>query len=245
MDDRVIEKFYRFSVGVDPLQRGKLRGPLVSQQQRRQRADGHCGGAAAGRFCHFAPAAGDVEGKALVVPFQEGIGYAERDAAVCFAAETVFLQEHPCVDEASHDVGTDRLLDLAVFEAEGDRFAEIVVAAHLAHHRLMRADVFPQPLARFHIEIDHLLDIHDIVFDEIDHVTARQVVVPVIDGDGGVVLVPFPVFVPGEVVAEEAAMRLLCELRVQIHEVGVLPGDTPDVSRRLDVFGQLHVPNAV
>ncbi|MPM93261.1 hypothetical protein SDC9_140397 [bioreactor metagenome] len=40
-------------------------------------------------------------------------------------------------------------------------------------------------------------------------------------------------------------MRLLCELRVQIHEVGVLPGDTPDVSRRLDVFGQLHVPNAV
>ena len=105
----------------------------------------------------------------------------------------------------------------------------------------MRADILPQPFARFHIEIDHLFYIHYVVLDEINHISARQVILAVIDGDGGVVLIPFPVFVPGEIVAEEAAVRLLRELRVQVHEIGVLPGDAPHIAGYLDIFRQLHV----
>ena len=41
---------------------------------------------------------------------------------------------------------------------------------------------------RLVVEIDHLLDVHDVVLDEIDHVAARFTRHIVVDGDNGVVV---------------------------------------------------------
>ena len=109
----------------------------------------------------------------------------------------------------------------------------------------MRGDVFSKAFPRLGIQINHLLDAHDVVFDQIHHVAQRGIFRVVIDGDGGIILVPAPVLVPGQTVAEETAVRLLRELRVQVHEIGAFLRHAAHIAGRFDMLRQLHVPDAV
>ena len=73
---------------------------------------------------------------------------------------------------------------------------------------------------------------HDIVLDQIDHIAGRRIVHVVVNGDERVVLVPAPVFLPGEAVSEQTAVGRAGEARVQIHEIAVFPIDAANIARR-------------
>ena len=92
-------------------------------------------------------------------------------------------------------------------------------------------DVLPQTLLRLAVEVDHLLDVHDVIFDEVHHVAHGLVLDVVVHGDHGVVLVPAPVFVPRQRVAEQAPVRLLGKRGVQVHEVEVVVRHAAHITR--------------
>ena len=102
----------------------------------------------------------------------------------------------------------------------------------LMDHGIMRVNVFPQTFLCLAVQIDHFLDVHDIVLDQIDHVTLRCGFAVVIDGNHCVILIPTPVFFPGKAVAEQAAVRHIGKACVQILEVGVLIVNAADVAGR-------------
>ena len=105
----------------------------------------------------------------------------------------------------------------------------------------MGVDILPQAFLRLAVQIDHFLDVHDVVLDEVDHVAARLILDVVIDGHIGVVLIPAPVFLPREAVAEQAPMGDGRKVGVQLMELGVVPGDAADVAGRFDLGGDLPV----
>ena len=109
----------------------------------------------------------------------------------------------------------------------------------------MRVDVLPQALLRLAVEVDHLLDVHDVVFDEVHHVAHRATVDAVVHGDHGVVLVPTPVLVPSQLGAEEAAVRLLGKGGVQVHEVGAVIGHAANIARGAHLARHLVVAHLV
>ena len=105
----------------------------------------------------------------------------------------------------------------------------------------MGMDILPQAFLGLTVEVDHLLDVHDVVFDEVDHVAAGLILDVVVDRNIGIVLVPAPVFLPGQTVAEKTAMGDGRKVGVQLMELGVIPADTPDIAGGLDLGGDLPV----
>ena len=100
----------------------------------------------------------------------------------------------------------------------------------------MRSNKFPQSILRFAGKIDHLLDVHHIVFDEINHISAGLLVCVIINRHNRIVLVPAPIFVPRQRVSKQAAMRHGCKLHMQIAEILIFPGYAAHIARR----GRLH-----
>ena len=106
--------------------------------------------------------------------------------------------------DTAHGIGADGLLDVAVVHLKGDGFAEVGAAVHLVDHGIVGVDILPQAFLRLAVQVDHFLDVHDVVLDEIDHVAAGLILDVVVDGNVGVILVPAPVFLPRKTVAEQA-----------------------------------------
>lgn len=105
----------------------------------------------------------------------------------------------------------------------------------------MGADVFPQPFPGVDVEINHFLDVHDVVFQQIHHVSGRGVVIVVVEGDGGVVHIPAPVLLPRQVVAQQAAVSLRGEDVVQPFEVGIVLLHPAHIAADADFARQLVV----
>ena len=77
---------------------------------------------------------------------------------------------------------------------------------HLVDHGIVGVDVLPQALLCLAVQVDHFLDVHDVVFDEVDHVAAGLILDVVVDRNIGIVLVPAPVFLPRQCIPEQAAV---------------------------------------
>ena len=60
---------------------------------------------------------------------------------------------------------------------------------HLVDHGVVGVDILPQAFLCLAVEVDHLLDMHDIVLDEVDHIAAGLIFPVVVDGHVGVVLI--------------------------------------------------------
>lgn len=126
------------------------------------------------------------------------------------------------VHDAPHDIRTHGFCDVGVDHLEGEGLVEVGVPAHLLDHGLVGADILPEPLLGLSVEMDHLLDAHHVVFDEVDHVAQGFLRRAVVHGRAGVVLVPAPVLVPGEAVAQQAAVGLAGKAVVEFGEVGAV-----------------------
>ena len=109
----------------------------------------------------------------------------------------------------------------------------------------MRTDIFPQPLLRLLGQVDHFLDVHDVVLNKVHHISAGFAVYIVIDRDHGVVLIPTPVFLPGKCVAEETAVRCGGKLCVQIAKIAVVPGYAPYIAWGCRLFRDLAILNGI
>lgn len=116
------------------------------------------------------------------------------------------------VDDASHGIRADAFLDVAIVHFKGDGFAEIGAAVYLIDHGIMGMDILPQAFLGFAVEVDHI--------------AAGLILDVVVDRNIGIVLVPAPVFLPGQTVAEQTAMGDGRKVRVQLMELGVIPADT-------------------
>ena len=184
-----------------------------------------------------------VEQEGAVVPLGQGVRHLEEDAQVLRRVLPVVGEEELAhVHDARHDVGRDRLLDLAVVKEEGQGLAGVVGPAHLRDHGEVRADVVPEPVPRLEVEVDHLLDVEDLVLDVVDEVAQGLVLFAVVDGGDHVVVVPAPVFVPGQLVAQHAAVALHGEVFVDVFEVFALQVHALDHAGHLLAAGKLRIP---
>ena len=177
-----------------------------------------------------------------VVPWQKRVLDLQLDTQGAAVRVTwVIGEEILHVDNASHGIGADALLDVAIVHLKGNGFAEIGAAVHLIDHGIMGMDILPQAFLGLAVEVDHLLDVHDVVFDEVDHVAAGLILDVVVDRNIGIVLVPAPVFLPGQTVAEQTAVGDGRKVGVQLMELGIIPADAPDIAGSLDLGGDLPV----
>ena len=112
---------------------------------------------------------------------------------------------------------------------------------HLVDHGVVGVDILPQAFLCLAVEVDHLLDMHDIVLDEVDHIAAGLIFPVVVDGHVGVVLIPAPVFLPGQVIAEQAPVGDGGKVGMELMEIGVIPRYPADIARGLDFGGDLPV----
>ena len=87
----------------------------------------------------------------------------------------------------------------------------------------MSAYVFPKSVVCFAGEIDHFLDVHDVGFDKVYHIPAGFVILIIIYRNVCVVLVPAPVFLPCERIAEKTAVSYRCECGVKVVKILVIP----------------------
>ena len=215
---------------------------LIAQQQGGKGADAHFEMMlrrflGLGAFAVF-----ELHREGAVVPWEELVLDLQRDGqGATVRVAGIIGEEVFHVDDAAHGIGADALFDVAIVHLKGDGFAEIGAAVHLVDHGIVSVDVLPQAFLRLAVQIDHFLDVHDVVLDEVDHVAAGLVLDVVIDGHIGVVLVPAPVFLPREAVAEQAPMGDGRKVGVQLMELGVVPGDAADVAGRFDLGGDLPV----
>ena len=207
---------------------------LVAQQQSRQRGDGQLHGVVRLGVGKAALPVAESHRKAPVVPGQEVVLHVKAEhrlrlVRVAFVA----FEELRHVYYPAHGIGADSFLDVAVVQLEGYGLAVVVVSAHLVYHGIMRVNELPQTPLRLVGEVDHLLDVHDVVVYQVHHVAVGHIVVGIVHRHPGVVLVPAPVFLPGEIVAVKAAVGLLRELRVELHEFLVVPLHAADIARLL------------
>ena len=116
---------------------------------------------------------------------------------------------------------------------------------HLVDHGIVGVDILPQAFLRLAVQIDHFLDVHDVVLDEVHHVAAGLVFYIIVDGHVGVVLVPAPVLLPREGIAEQAPVGDGSKVGVQLVELGVVPGHAAHIAGRGDLGGDLPVLDVV
>ena len=110
---------------------------------------------------------------------------------------------------------------------------------HFVDHGVVGVDVLPQALLCLAVQVDHFLDVHDVVLDQVHHVAAGLVLYIIIDGDIGVILVP------GQCVAEQAPVGDGGKMGVQLVELGVVPGDAPHITGGRHLGGDLPVLDVV
>lgn len=146
---------------------------LVAQQQGGKGADAHFQVILGGFTGHGAVPIRKANVERPVVPWQKRVLDFQLDAQGAAVRVTgVIGEEILHVNDASHGIGADALLDVAIVHLKGDGFAEIGTAVHLIDHGIMGMDILPQAFLGLAVEVDHLLDVHDVVFDEVDHVAA-------------------------------------------------------------------------
>ena len=186
---------------------------------RGQRGDGEMHRVIGGVVAHAAFAVRKAYLDDFVIPLKKAVFNVKgkADAALARIAG-ISGEELLHIHDSAHDVGADDLTDVAVVHLKGNRLVEIGVAVHLVNHGIVRADKLPQTVMRLMVEINHLLDVHDVVLDEVHHVAAGLVLYIIVDGNVGVVLIPAPVFFPCQRVAEQAPVRDGSKVRVQLVE---------------------------
>ena len=242
MEEHVIQPFHSLFPALDAFQLIQTLCGLVAQQQGGKGADAHFQVILGGFTGHGAVPIRKANVERPVVPWQKRVLDLQLDAQGAAVRVTgVIGEEILHVDDASHGIGADALLDVAIVHLKGDGFTEIGAAVHLIDHGIMGMDILPQAFLGLAVEVDHLLDVHDVVFDEVDHVAAGLILDVVVDRNIGIVLVPAPVFLPGQTVAEQTAMGDGRKVGVQLMELGIIPADTPDIAGGFDLGGDLPV----
>ena len=207
MEEHVIQPFHSLFPALDALQLIQTLCGLVAQQQGGKGADAHSQVILGGFTGHGAVPIRKANVERPVVPWQKRVLDLQLDAQGAAVRVTgVIGEEILHVDDASHGIGADALLDVAIVHLKGDGFAEIGAAVHLIDHGIMGMDILPQAFLGLAVEVDHLLDVHDVIFDEVDHVAAGLILDVVVDRNIGIVLIPAPVFLPGQTVAEQTAV---------------------------------------
>ena len=131
----------------------------------------------------------------------------------------IFPQEGFRVDDPRHDVGGYGFRDLAVFQQVGHGLAGIVVSHHLGDHGKMGGDIIPQTVIGFDVQIDHFLDMEDLVRDVVDDIAQGLMFFIIINGDDHVVVFPAPVFIPGQAVADQRAVALDGEIGIYVMKI--------------------------
>ena len=131
----------------------------------------------------------------------------------------IFPQEGFRIDDPRHDIGRDGFRDLAVLQQVGHGLAGIVVPHHLGDHGKMRGNIIPQTIIGFDVQIDHFLDMEDLIRNVIDDIAERLMFFIIIDGDDHVVVFPAPVFVPGQAVADQGAVALDGEIGIYVMKI--------------------------
>ena len=91
--------------------------------------------------------------------------------------------------------------------------------------------------------MNHLLDVENLVLDVIHHISQRLVLLAVIDCGDHVVIVPAPIFMPGQLIANHGAMTLHNEVFVHIFQIFVLQIHTLHHSRHRMPVRQLCILN--
>ena len=208
MEEHVIQPFHSLFPALDALQLIQTLCGLVAQQQGGKGADAHFQVILGGFTGHSAVPIRKANVERPVVPWQKRVLDLQLDTQGAAVRVTGIIGEEIFhIDDASHGIGTDALLDVAIVHLKGDGFAEIGAAVHLIDHGIMGMDILPQAFLGLAVEVDHLLDVHDVVFDEVDHVAAGLILDVVVDRNIGIVLVPAPVFLPGKVVPVETVVK--------------------------------------
>ena len=246
MEQHIVQPFHGFLTALDALQLKQALGRLVAQQQGGKGADAHFQVVLGGCVGQRTAAVREPDAEGAVVPGQKRVLDLQLDAQLAAVRVAgVILQKAGHVHDAAHGVGADGLLDVAVVHLKGNGLAEVGVAVHLVDHGVVGVDVLPQALLRLAVQVDHFLDVHDVVLDQVHHVAAGLVLYIIIDGHIGVVLIPAPVFLPCQRVAEQTAVGDGCKVGVQLVELGVVPVHPPHIAGGRNFGGDLPVLDVV
>ena len=246
MEQHIVQPLHGILPALDALQLEQTFGGLVAQQQGGKGADAHFQVVFGGGIGQGAAAVRKPDAEGVVVPGQQVVLDLQINAQLAAVRVTgVIFQEAGHIHDAAHGIGADGLLDVAVVYLKGDGFAEVGVAVHFVDHGVVGVDVLPQALLCLAVQVDHFLDVHDVVLDQVHHVAAGFVLYIIIDGDIGVILVPAPVLLPGQCVAEQAPVGDGGKMGVQLVELGVVPGDAPHITGGRHLGGDLPVLDVV
>ena len=242
MEQYIVQPFHGFLPALDAFQLKQAFCGLVAQQQGGKGADAHFQVVFGGGIGQLAAAVCKSDAEGTVVPGQKSVLDLQLDAQLtAIRVAGVILQKAGHIHDTAHGIGADGLLDVAVVHFKGDGLAEIGIAVHLIDHGIVGMDVLPQALLGLAVQVDHFLDVHDVVLDEVHHVAAGLVLYIIVDGNVGVVLIPAPVFFPCQRVAEQTPVRDGSKVRVQLVKFGVVPCDAPHIAGRGDLCGDLPV----
>ena len=208
MDDDLVQDLDGLRRPLDPLESEQLNCRHVSEEERGQGADGHPHGVSGLPVGDGRLPVVEVDVEPAVVPVEEVVLYLEPEADVLLrGVAAVSHEECLHIHDPPHDVRLDRLGDVAVLQVERQQFVLIGVATDLVYHGVVGADVVPKTLLGLPVEVDHLLDVHHILLDQVDHVSEGLPLLAVVHRDGGVIGVPSPVLLPGGGVPQEASVR--------------------------------------
>ena len=138
----------------------------------------------------------------------------------------VLFQKVPHIHDSCHDIRRNGFRDLTVFKQIGHRFAGIIVPLYLVNHGKMGADVVPETIVCFNVKIYHFFYVENVVGNIIDNVPQRFVVFIIVNGGNHVVIVPAPVFFPGQTIPNQTAVALQCKIRMYIVVIFRIQTDT-------------------
>ena len=89
-----------------------------------------------------------------------------------------------------HVIRGNGFLYLCIIEKESERFAGEGIAFYPCDHGKMGRYKIPQANAGLLCIVDHIFYMKDLIFDPIDYVSVRNLLISVVDGSHNIVLIP-------------------------------------------------------
>ena len=106
------------------------------------------------------------------VPWRHLVVYFEMDLKIFrLYLIRVIGQKILYIDDSCHNVWGNGFCNLAVFKKISHGFAGVIIALHLCDHGKMGADIVPETVIGFDVQIDHFLDVKNFIGDIVNHIS--------------------------------------------------------------------------
>ena len=145
------------------------------------------------------------------------------------------------VVDASHDIRGNGFCDLTVLKQISHGFAGEIVSLDLGDHGKMCTDVIPESIIGFQVQIDHFLNMEDLVGNIVSNIAKRLMLPAVVNSNDHIIIVPSPVFFPGKGVTDHTAVPLKGKVGMYIMIIFRIQTDTFYHTGNRPCLGKLYI----